>query len=191
MSTNHEVRIAVDSRAKADLITSWLEEGEARKMLDFAFTVTVGAPRLPVPTSKPAAPIDLLRERLQRMVAIFDRLPSDWQRHFAGSVRASVDAIEATTPPTPVTLRALADAIPLGESDYGTHEHIDAENEFTEALRLVLPDDLFAKFEGYALKANTSEMIDYAMELVEQIARAQVTSEIPAAALDDVSIDLQ
>ena len=139
MSTIHDIRITVGNRAHADLVTAWIEEGEAREMLDFSLTVKVSGPNPPI----------------------------------------------AVAP-----LQALADAIPLGESDYGTPQHIDAENEFTEAVQLVLSDDLFTKFEVYALKANTSEMVGYAMQLVEQTARAQVTSEIPAAALDEVSIDL-
>ena len=40
--------------------------------------------------------IDLLRAKLQRMVDVFDSLPIDFQRHYRGSVIASIEALEAT-----------------------------------------------------------------------------------------------
>jgi|TARA_R110000824_G_C14746525_1_gene628059 hypothetical protein len=52
--------------------------------------------------------------------------------------------------------------------EWGSPEQIDAENEFYILVQKILNCEDFEKLENYALKATTSESIDYAFKLINQ-----------------------
>lgn len=51
---------------------------------------------------------------------------------------------------------------------YGCDEQVTATNEFGETLRRALSKAAFARWERYALKATTKEMISYGWQLLDQ-----------------------
>lgn len=72
-----------------------------------------------------------------------------------------VSAVKDALMPTLERLRELAlDARPISDPEWGSDRQIKAENKFCAALERYLTPGAWDKFEDYALKATTEEMLD-------------------------------
>ena len=69
-------------------------------------------------------------------------------------------------------MKQLAEkARPIDDEDLGSERQIDAFNVFCDALERTLSADDFERFEDYAMKATTDELIDYGLMLFCEVAR--------------------
>lgn len=72
-----------------------------------------------------------------------------------------LDTVKAALMPTIEDLRDMAQtARPTEDSEWGSDRQINAENIFCAALERYITPDGWSKFEDYALKATTEEMLD-------------------------------